>query len=552
MSITLRDYQQTAYNEITAHWVAGAKNVLYVAPCRSGKTVVMSKAILDNTGASIVLAHRAKLVQQMSLTLARNGIMHRIIGPSVLSKACTQLHIAKLTRNFISSQARCYVASAQTLMNTPVEPWMLEVTLVITDEGHHYHVTNSWTKALHHFVNARGLSVTATPIGSGGKGLGRHADGLMDSIVIGPDSRELIRRGFISDYRIIAPQSDIDLSAVSISASGDFSPKPLADAVHKSKTIVGDTVQSYLKFTPGKLGMVFCVDVEAATETALAFRNAGVSAEVVTGDTPAVTRDYINARHERREVLVITSVDLYGEGVDVPDLEVVIMARPTNSLGLYIQMFWRGGNPRPNKPFFTVVDQVGNVLRHKLPDAPRAWTLDRAEKRGRSNGPADGIPLRTCLNEECLAVYERILTECPYCGRIPVVAARGSPELVDGDLCEMSEELLARLRGEIMSNERLAIPYGASPEIIGAVKKRHRERGEAQAEMRRVAALWGGWRVLFGESDAVQQRRFFHTFQIDALSCQALGKADALVLTERIREVLREANIVIDEPVSNV
>lgn len=543
MSIELRDYQQLAYGNITEHWRAGSKNVLYVAPCRSGKTVVMSKAILDNQGASIVLAHRAELLQQMSLTLARNGIFHKIIGPSALSKACTQTHIAELGRNFISAQARCYVASAQTLMNVPVEPWMLEVTLVITDEGHHYHVTNSWTKALHHFVNARGLSVTATPIGSGGKGLGRHADGLMDAIVVGPDSRELIRRGFLTDYRIIAPQSDIDLSTVAISASGDFSPKPLADAVHKSKTIVGDVVGSYLKFTPGKLGMTFCVDIESATEISLAYRAAGVSAEVVTGKTPTVTRRFFQQQHKQRKILQLVSVDLYGEGIDVPDLEVVSMARPTNSLGLFVQQFWRGGNPRPDKPFFTVIDHVGNVLRHKLPDAPRAWTLDRAEKRGRSNGPTDGIPLRTCLNEECLAVYERILPACPYCGRVPVIAQRGSPELVDGDLCEMSEELLARLRGEILSSERLAIPYGATPEIVGACKKRHRERGDAQAALREMMALWGGWRVLFGESDAVQQRRFFHTFQIDCMSAQALNKSDADELTSRIVDVLRQANI---------
>src|SRR5574340_104732 len=90
MTLPLRDYQQSNYDDINAEWAAGKQNVLYVAPCRSGKTVVMSKAIADNRGASVVVAHRAELIQQMSLTLARRGIQHKVIGNSTLPAACTR------------------------------------------------------------------------------------------------------------------------------------------------------------------------------------------------------------------------------------------------------------------------------------------------------------------------------------------------------------------------------------------------------------------------------------------------------------------------------
>lgn len=540
MTLQLRDYQQDNYDDICAAWRI-CRNVLYVAPCRSGKTVVMSKAILDNKGASICIAHRGELILQMSLTLARRGIYHRVIGPAALARACTSEHLAELGRNFISPHARCYVASAQTLIKCKPEPWMLEITLWITDEGHHYYVENRWTEALSLFPNARGLSVTATPIGAGGKGLGRHADGLMDAMVLGPEPRELIRRGYLTDYRIYCPPSDLDLSEVTVSANGDYSPPKLAAAVHKSH-ITGDIVQTYLKVTPGKLGMTFAVDIESAVEIAAAYRAAGIKTEVVSGKTPDALRRHIRQQHQRREILQLVSVDLFGEGIDVPLLEVVSFGRPTQSLGLYIQQFWRPGNPGADKPHFTVLDHVGNVIRHGLPDAPRTWTLDRRESRSRS-APADVVPLRICAH--CTGAYERVLAACPYCGTRPVPTSRGTPEAVDGDLAEMSAELLAQLRGEVAAVEAAPkIPYGVGPEVVGAMKKQHRERLEALAALRETMALWGGWRTTEGDDVPMQQKRFYRTFGVDVLSAQALRRVKAVELEGRIRKVLTSASVV--------
>jgi superfamily II DNA or RNA helicase len=554
VTLPLRDYQQANYSDINAAWQT-AQNVLYVAPCRSGKTVVMSKAIEDNKGASIVVAHRSELVQQMSLTLARRGIRHKIIGNSSLPAACTREHLAEVGKNFISPHARCYVASAQTLMRLKYEPWMSEVTLWVTDEGHHYYVDNTWTSSLEHFKNARGLSVTATPIGTNGRGLGRHADGLIDSMVLGPTPRELIKRGYLTDYRIYAPPSDLDLSSVTISANGDYSPPKLAAAVHASH-ITGDIVQHYLRITPGKLGMTFATDIESATEIAAAYRQAGVPAEVVSGKTPAQLRRHVQQQHQRGELRQIVSVDVYGEGIDVPNLEVVSFGRPTQSLGLYIQQFWRPGNPRDDKPHFTVIDHVGNVVRHGLPDAPRQWSLDRRERKARST-PEDVVPIRVCV--KCLSVYERVLPACPFCGEAHVPATRGTPEAVDGDLHEMAPELLARLRGEVAAVSMAPkIPYGATPVVAGSIKKNHRLRIEAlgsrdsltPGSLCMAMAVWGGWRELEGDTVQMSQRRFFHQFGIDSLSAQALGRADAEALEGKIRDVLTRANIRVDGSVS--
>ncbi len=424
------------------------------------------------------------------------------------------------------------MAGVDTLVRMPHSPWFDSVGLVVQDEAHHLLKRNKWGKAQAMFRNARGLGVTATPTRADGNGLGSHADGVIDVMVDGPTMRQLIDDGWLTDYRIFAPPSDIDFGQVTISAGGDFSPPALSKAVHKSH-IVGDVVQHYCRIAPGKLGVTFAVDVASAVEIAQAFRTAGVPAEVVSAKTPDILRAQILRRFRNREVLQLVNVDLFGEGFDLPAIEVVSMARPTQSYSLFAQQFGRALRPLEGKGHAIIIDHVGNTNRHGLPDAPRVWTLDRREKRGPSQvGPV--IPTRTC--PECTAAYERVRTACPYCGFAPEPASRQSIEQVDGDLFELSPEALARLRGQ--TDAPIKLPYGAKPEVIGALKKHHRLSQEAQRELRDVMATWGGIHTGRGDSIREAQRRFYLTFGVDVLSAQALGRHEAEELRERVRKSL--------------
>ena len=539
--IVLRDFQTQLYTDIHAEWNRGHRNVLAVAPTGAGKTTVFAKVIHDHPGASIAIAHRNELVSQMSMALARNGVQHRIIGQKELIRTCVGLHVSELRRSFYNPDAHHGVAGVDTLVKAKgMDAWFNRVSLWVNDEIHHQLAGNKWGKAAALFPNAKGLGVTATPLRADGRGLGRHADGLMDVMVESPGMRELIKLGFLTDYRIFAPPSDINLTAVPTGASGDFSPEPLRAAVHKSH-IVGDTVQHYLRIAGGKLGITFTVDVESATEMAAAFRQAGVPSEVISAKTPVSLRTNMLRRFARGEIKQLTNVGLFDEGFDCPAIEVVSMARPTQSFGLYAQQFGRALRVMDGKTHAIILDHVGNVLRHGLPDAPREWSLDRRERRSRGK-PDDVTPVRTC--PECLSVYERIYRECPFCGHYPEPASRSGPELVDGDLAELTPEALARLRGEIdgyvtedgtVLQRPLVLPYGAAPEVIGAVKKRHHEKQQAQAALREAMAQWGGRRVAEGMSLSQAQRRFWLTYGVDVASAQALGRADAVALTERLR-----------------
>lgn len=539
-----RGYQSQLEQNIYSAWQSGARNVLAVLPTGGGKTYVFSRIAAAAKTAVCVSAHRRELVGQMSVALAREGVRHRVIGPDSLMRTCASLHMDEFKRSFIDPNGRVAVASVDTLVNfDQKDPWLQQVGLWVQDEAHHVLAENKWGRACQLFPNAYGLGVTATPTRADGRGLGRHADGLMDSIIVGPTMRELIEQGYLTDYRIFAPPSDIDLASVPITDSGDYSPVKLKTARQQSH-ITGDVVAHYLRIARGKLGVTFDTDIESATQTAAAYNAAGVPAEVVTSKTPDLLRSRVLRRFRNREVLQLVNVDLFGEGFDLPAIEVVSMARPTQSYGLYCQQFGRALRIMDGKDRAIIIDHVGNVMRHGLPDAPREWSLDRRERRSRT-APSDVIPVRTCLNPECLSVYERVYRACPFCGHEPVPAGRSSPEQVDGDLHELDAATLAALRGEVARVDGDArFPAGAAPEVQGAIRKRHTERQAAQADLRKTIALWAGWQESLGRPDSENYRRFFLQFGTDVLTAQTLGAREAEVLKDRIAKQLNDNNVI--------
>lgn len=525
----LRPYQSQLHDDIYAAWAAGHRNVMACLPTGGGKTVTFAHIVREESEPSAVLAHRGELVAQISLALAREQVRHSIVGPSSLAKLCVRGHLAELNRSYYDPNAKTLVGSVQSLNKGGFD----HIKLWVHDEAHHVLKDNQFGKAVAKFPNARGLGVTATPVRADGQGLGRHADGVFDTLVMGPTPADLIEQGYLCRYKIFAPPSTLDLSTVHVTPSGDYSPNELKVATRQS-TVIGDTVDHYLKHALGKSGLTFADSIENAKEIAAKFRARGVRAEVLSGKTDSLLRSHVLAQFKRKEVLQIVSVALIDEGFDCPGVEVVSDAAATESFGRFAQRFGRGLRILEGKPHMIYLDHVGNTLRHGLPDAPRNWTLDRRDKRAKQK--PDGIPLRVCVNVECVQPYPRIYRACPYCGECPPVSHRSSPEFVDGDLLELDAATLAVLRGHI--DQPIKLPFGATPAIEGALKKHYRARQQAQTELRETIAYWAGLYKTKGESYSERYRRFYLTFGIDVMSAQALGTKDALILTNQIREGL--------------
>lgn len=407
---------------------------------------------------------------------------------------------------------------------------------------HHVLRENKWGRCRERFVNAVSLGLSATPHRADGKGLGRHADGIYDVIIEGPNARQIELLGFLTPHKIYAPPSDLDLSTVHVTASGDYSGKELAAATRKSH-IVGDVVDHYLRFAAGKLGMTFTVDVAAAGIIAEAFRAQGVPAEVVTGQTPTDLRNSIFRRFRKGEILQLVSCEIAGEGFDLPDVAVLSLARATASFTLATQQIGRVKRILAGKTEGLVIDHVGNVRRHcqarwcedqqefYIAVGEREWTLDRAERR--SSGSKTTELINTC--PMCFMSWPRVHgRQCPFCAHEEPPKGRSRPEEVEGVLSELSPEALAGVLADINRIDGPS-PSRGNDITSKAIDKNHRLRQEAQSELRDAMARWGGAAQLIqGLTRDQAQRAFWIEFGIDVGTAQTLGRTEAENLKQKV------------------
>ena len=536
--MALRPYQQDLKDKIFASWEGGAQNVCAVLPTGGGKTILFADIIRNHVGGVCAIAHRQELVGQISLALAREGVYHNIIAPVDVIGFCCSQHQNELGQRFYREGSAVAVAGVDTLIRRvdALRHWAYGVTMWVQDECHHTLSDNKWGTAAKMFPNAKGLGVTATPCRADGKGLGRHADGIMDDLVVGVQMRDLIDAGYLTDYRIFAPPTDIDIERIKISkATGDFSEPSMRKVVSDSH-IVGDVVDHYLKIAKGKSGITFAVDVQSAKDIALQFNKNGIPAEALSAKTPDRIRAEMIRRFKVGDLLQLVNVGLFTEGFDVPGIEVVSMARPTQSYSLFAQKFGRALRTKEGKSHAIIIDHVGNTLRHGLPDATRQWTLNAKDKR--STAPDDTIPTKTC--PDCTSVYEAIHKHCPFCGFAALPVARSTPAQVDGDLMELTPDALKRLRDmahqrkdadEIRKNATNVKEYS----IANSVKRQN----EIRDKLKSTIDLWGEWQRYNGLDERQAFRLFYQRYGVDVLSAQSLDSAQVLTLTDKLNNSMK-------------
>jgi DNA repair protein RadD len=577
--MTTRGYQTQQKNDCYTKWNEGKRVLMPVLATGGGKTRIFSEIVSEwQSGYTVCGAHRQELVGQMSLALAARGLRHDIIAPDAIRKRIISRHVEEYGRSFYDKRSSQIVAGIDTLniVGEKGDARFKDVTLYVSDEGHHLLRENKWGKAFRLFPRALTIVPTATPMRADGKGLGKDTDGYVDELVLGPTMRELISMGYLADYRIVCPPTDVDYSRVKVGDSGELNNKELRAAVHASNRIVGDVVSTYKEFAFGKLGVTFAVDIEEATKIATAYRKAGVPAEVVHGKTDDGLRDDILRRLRNREILQVVNVDLFGEGFDLPAIEVVSMVRKTESFPLYAQQFgralrlllpkelldsWEYLSPAERvaflscceKPRGIIIDHVGNIERHNLPDKPRIFTLDRRERGARGGGlDPDVIPLRRCENVNCWQTYEKHLDECPFCHRPATVpggpGGRSSPQHVLGNLFELDEATLKQMRGEEIDCNVSAplFPSGMTQAARVRIYNNFLNAQREQRSLRDSIALWAGYQKHLGLSDSETYRLFYLRFGIDILSAKALRPTEAQALAVRI-----QTKLAIDGVVSN-
>lgn len=551
MPIVLRPYQIDCKQKVYDAWQAGFKNILLVKPTGLGKTktfcsITMDMAIksADRMPTAIVV-HRKELVQQISLTLAEEEIIHNIIAPRPVIKGIIAAHRRILRRQFYDYNSAITVVSVDTLL-ARIEKhkrWAEQIRLWITDEAAHVLANNKWGRALAYFPNAIGLGVTATPHRLDKKGLGRHADGIFDCMVEGPSTRWGIDQGFLCKYKIAIPSSDYQRFLGKATDGSDYSKRAMIDASTKSH-IVGDVVENYLKFAGGKQSILFTTDIVTGKRMEERFQAAGVEAKLLTSESTDKERLEGLIHYKEKKIKVLINIDLFDEGLDVPGIECVQMARPTKSLGKFLQMIGRGLRPAPGKEHLIVIDHVGNVTEHGLPDQRRKWTLDRIVKRREKTNF-----IRICSNITCNAPYDRLLTECPWCGADPYIEYRSSsdrpkvlPKEVDGDLELLDPETLRNLESQAVLEDPGVVAKRVSFAINGAAgikaMKAQQARIETQKELSHIIAKWAGMWKHRGYSDRQIHKCFYLNHEMTITEALGLPRAEMLDILENLESEL--------------
>lgn len=520
--------------------------MLAVMPTGMGKTKTFSSIAIDmaiqasEKLPTAILVHRKELVQQISLTLAEEEIVHNIIAPRPVISGIVAAQRRVLGKQFYNYNAIVNVLSVDTAIARSEKHKFLydRIRLWITDEATHLLAANKWGKAVSFFPNAIGLGVTATPQRLDKRGLGRHADGVFDTMVEGPTTRWGIDLGHLCKYKIAIPASDYRSFLGKASEGSDFSKDAMIAASTKSH-IIGDVVSNYRKFADGKQAILFATDVVTGHKMEERFKAAGITAKLLTAETPDKERLDSLIDYRNKKIKILLNVDLFDEGLDVPGIEAVIMARPTMSLSKYLQMIGRGLRPAKDKPFLMIIDHVGNVASHGLPDQKRDWTLDRIVKRQQKINF-----IRICSNIMCNSPYDRHLTECPWCGSeaIPTRAGGGGgkvlPQEVDGDLFLIDSDTLRELEKQAVLENPIVIQRrvaaAAGPEAGKKALKKQAERIKVQQDLVHLIAKWAGWMKHCGYMDRGIHKKFYLEFDQTITEALSEPAADMLSTMDRI------------------
>jgi DNA repair protein RadD len=363
--VTPREYQTRALDAVRAQFQAGKRAVLVVSPTGSGKSTVgamMAAGHVARKGHVLWVSHRIELQAQAAETLRGFGldVGHQGLFPSAPTQVVS---IQKLSR-------RREVPDG--------------MSLCIFDEAHHLADKSDWAEIPRHYLGAgaRVVGLTATP--SRGDGLALEG---FDALVVAAQISELQKLGHLVPLRVRRPGKLL-----------------------RKDTIAQSPVDAYLAECRGRSAVVFAPHVKAAEQYTAEFRQLGIDAELVTGETPYEVRAASIGRFAIGRLRVLVNVAVLTEGWDAPRCDAVILARSCGSPGLLIQMAGRALRPHPGKRDALLVDLRGVTHALGRPDADADYSLTgegialKGSRAGERMCRVCGLPLGEA-------------TVCPECGR---------------------------------------------------------------------------------------------------------------------------------------
>ncbi len=426
----LRDYQKQVINDLYSKIRAGFKRILLFAPTGSGKTLIGSQVIFHAQSKgrrSIFLVHRDILISQTAEKLKSFNV-----NCGFIKSGWTE------DRN-----ALVQLGSVQTMSR---RHWWkdFDAQIILIDECH----LTAFSAVVQQMMvniypNAIYIGLTATPYRL------KKSEGMGDifqTIVSAPMPHKLIDSGYLSKpsyYGLHQP----DLQKVS-TVAGDYDEHQLAIACDRPE-LIKQLVEEWRKLAYGRRSIVFAVNVAHSQNICTAFNSTGIPAAHVDGTTPIKQRMEIYKQLAAKDIYVLCSCMTLVEGFDVPSVNAVLLARPTQSIALYHQMVGRGLrlSPETEKRDCMVICQSGNVSRHGFIEEVKSVSLNPGEE---STGVE--APKKTCPPEDggCGAFLYGFQMRCPDCNyKFPELLKLPLIQQLEQLLSEEDKQRLAFYRGKL-------------------------------------------------------------------------------------------------------
>ncbi|OAA32301.1 DEAD/DEAH box helicase [Moelleriella libera RCEF 2490] len=364
----LRDYQQDCINSVLQSLARGQTRVGISLATGSGKTVIFTQ-LIDKVPAranggdrTLILAHRRELVEQAArhCQLAYPDKTIEIEMGSLHASGAADITIASV-QSITSRDRLAKFAPAH-------------YKLVLVDEAHHI-VAPGYLRTLRHFglhekkqEKQQQQQQPSSPTLIGVSATFSRFDGVklgaaIDEIVYHRDYVDMISDNWLADVVFTTVQSSANLSKVRSGASGDFQTGELSEVVN-TDAVNDVTVRSWRAKAADhnrKSTLVFCVDLAHVAGLTRTFREHGYDARFVTGETPKVERSAILEAFKQGRFPVLVNCGVFTEGTDIPNIDCIVLARPTRSRNLLVQMIGRGMRLHPGKKNCHVIDMVSSL-----------------------------------------------------------------------------------------------------------------------------------------------------------------------------------------------
>lgn len=455
MNKTPRPHQQEAISKLRQSLASGKKRPILQAPTGAGKTVIATMVIegaLRKGNRVIFIVPRLSLIQQTVDAFRSEGI--------------TGIGVIQGQHELTDYDQPVQVASVQTLARRRPP----EATLVIVDEAHMDY--KAIRKLMEEWPLVTFIGLSATPWT---KGLGKH----WDDLIIVETTQGLISKGHLSPFRVFAP-SHPDLTGVK-SMAGDYHEGQLA-AVMEDGNLIADIVKTWQEKGRNEPTLCFAVNCAHAQKLQKQFEQAGIACGYQDGFTDDVERMLIKQRFERGEYQVVCSVGTLTTGVDW-DVRCIILARPTKSKMLYVQMIGRGLRTAKGKEVCTILDHADNTLRMGFVTDIHYDSLNTGKKGERNNGSSQAKeePLpKEC--PKCTFLKAARVHVCPNCGFKPELQSKVLE--VDAELVEVVAR--AKAKKEFSQEDKQRFYSG----LIYIAQERRYNPGWAANQFRNKFGIW--------------------------------------------------------------